>query len=264
MYWLTLIFYTKRKMLKKVKNILFLLLPGATLILIWQLYVSLNARSEFYLGSPFGVAKEFYTSLFYGNLALDFSVTLTEAVIGFLMGVSLGTLFGLLLWLSTGVYKIAKPYLIILGALPVFALGPILIFWFGTGMFSKIVIGFLSTFVISLTQSYNGAIHADRNLLVLIQSFGGTKMDIFKRIVVPSSFVWVLAGARINISMALLGAFVGEFISSKAGLGHHIIIAEGLFNVNQIWVGVIGLVLIALLFNYSTLPFERMASKRSQ
>jgi NitT/TauT family transport system permease protein len=64
--------------------------------------------------------------------------------------------------------------------------------------------------------------------------------------------------------MALLAAFVGEFISSNAGLGYHIIVAEGLFNVNQIWVGIIGLVIIALLFNYLTFPLERIAKNRSQ
>jgi len=154
-----------------------------------------------------------------------------------------------------------KPYLIILGALPVFALGPILIFWFGTGILSKIVIGFLATFVIALMQAYNGASRTDNNLLILIQSFGGSKMDSFKKVVIPSSLFWVLAGIRINISMALLGAFIGEFISSEAGLGHEIIMAEGLFNVNQIWVGVIGLVLIALLFNSLTLLIENWAKK---
>jgi len=259
-----LTFPIKLIMLKKVKDILLLLLPGLTLILVWQSYIIINPKNEFYLGSPDGIAKEFLLSLLKGNLIRDFGITMLETVLGFLMGVTFGTIFGLSLWLSKVVYKMTKPYLIILGALPVFALGPIIIFWFGTGIMSKVVIGFLSTFVIALTQAYNGASQTNSNLIVLVQSFGGTKIDVFKKIVVPSSVAWVLAGVRININMALLAAFVGEFISSNAGLGYHIIVAEGLFNVNQIWVGIIGLVIIALLFNYLTFPLERIAKNRSQ
>jgi len=194
----------------------------------------------------------------------DFGVTMLETVLGFLSGTIIGSVVGLSLWFSKTSYKVAKPYLIFLGSLPVFALGPILIFWFGTGIFSKIVIGFLTTFVIALVQAYNGATETDKNLLTLIQSFGGSKLQAFKKIVAPSSMIWVLAGIRININMALLGAFVGEFISSNSGLGYQIIVAEGLFNVNQIWVGVIGLVLIALIFNLLTSPIEKWAKKWSR
>lgn len=251
----------KSKIDGAVIKILLQLLPGISILILWQAYIAVNPKSDFYLGSPLGIGREFYSLLFHGNLLEDSGVTMFEAILGFLFGTSCGTLFGLSLWLSKIVYDIAKPYLIILGALPVFALGPILIFWFGTGMLSKIVIGFLTTFVIALVQAYNGAIQTDKNLLVLIQSFGGSRIDSFRKVVVPSSLIWVLTGIRINISMSLLGAFVAEFISSKAGLGHQIIVAEGLFNVNQIWVGVIGLVGIALLFNLLTLPIERWAKQ---
>ena len=156
---------------------------------------------------------------------------------------------------------VARPYLVALGSVPVFALGPVLIFWFGTGIWSKVVLGFLSTFVIALTQAYTGATEADPNLLRLTKAFGGTRSQAFSKIIVPSATIWVLSGIRLNIGMALLGAFIGEFISSRMGLGHLIIIAEGLYNVNQIWVGVIGIMSIAIFFHSCTLPIERWASR---
>ena len=81
------------------------------------------------------------------------------------------------------------------------------------------------------------------------------------KVVGPTAIIWVLAGARINIGMALLGAFIGEFIGSSSGLGHLIIVAEGLFNVSQIWVGVFGIVIVALIFQALTLPVESWARR---
>jgi NitT/TauT family transport system permease protein len=123
------------------------------------------------------------------------------------------------------------------------------------------VLGFLSTFIIAVVQAYNGATEADQNLQKLLKVFGATRSQIFTKIIVPSSSIWVLAGIRINIGMALLGAFIGEFMSSKMGLGNLIIIAEGLYNVNQIWVGIIGIILIALFFNALTTPIEKWAKR---
>ena len=136
-----------------------------------------------------------------------------------------------------------------------------LIFWFGTGMLSKVVLGFLATVVVAITQAYTGACEADSNLLRMVQAFGGTRRQAFWKIVLPSAGLWVVAGVRINVSMALLGAFVGEFIASRMGLGHLIITAEGLYNVNQIWVGVGGILLVASLLHLSTLPLETWANR---
>jgi NitT/TauT family transport system permease protein len=236
-------------------------LPALMLIALWQVYVMIVPKSEFFLGSPTGIFAEFLNLLLRGDLLTHFGVTITEAILGFLFGTLIGTITGLLLWFSESTYKIAKPYLIILGSLPVFALGPILIFWFGTGMLSKVIIGFLSTFVIAVSQAYIGTNEVDKNLITLMNAFGASKQQVFEEIVLPSSVIWVLSGIRINISMALLGAFVGEFISSKMGIGHLIIVSEGLFNVNAIWVGIFCLVLIALIFNILTTPIEFWAKR---
>lgn len=244
-----------------IKSVFLQLLPGVAILIIWQLYVNANSKSEFFLGSPIGIFNEFTQLITTGNLLFHFGITISEALSGFIIGSMFGTIMGLCLWLSKTVYNMAKPYVIILGSLPVFALGPILIFWFGTGMLSKVVIVFLTTFVIALMQAYNGATQTDNNLLVLMKAFGASKMDTLRKIIIPSSLIWVLSGIKINIGMALLGAFVGEFISSKAGLGHIIIVAEGLFNVNQIWVGIFGLVTIALIFNSISTPIENWAKK---
>lgn len=235
--------------------------PAVFIIAVWQIIVRAVPRYDFTIGSPAGIIREFNTLIAAGNLPRDIGVTALEAVLGFAAGSTFGTAVGLLMWTSRTVFTITRPYLVALGAVPVFALGPVLIFWFGTGIWSKVVLGFLSTFVVALVQAHTGATEADPNLIRLTYAFGGRRSQTFFKIIVPSATIWVLSGIRLNIGMALLGAFIGEFISSRMGVGHLIIIAEGLYNVNQIWVGVLCLVAIALVFHSCTLPVERWANR---
>lgn len=237
------------------------ILPAIIIVAGWQVFLLGAPDREFFVGSPVGVFREIRHLWSEQNLLLHIGVTTLETVLGFLAGTLFGTILGLAFWFSDTIYWVAKPYVILLGALPVFALGPILIFWFGTGIISKIAIGFLITVVVALSQAYTGAKQTDVKLLVMMYSFGASKWQTFWTIVAPSSIIWVLSGIRINISLALTGAFVGEFISSDKGLGHLIIVAEGLFNVNQIWAGIVALIAIALVFNYLTLPIELWANK---
>lgn len=235
--------------------------PGILIIAAWQAFVWINPHYDFTIGSPVGIIREFRILVSVGNLPRDIGVTALEAILGFAAGSIVGTITGLVMWTSKTIFTISRPYLVALGAVPVFAFGPVLIFWFGTGIWSKVILGFLSTFVVALVQAYTGAIETDPNLLRLTRAFGGTRSQTFFKIIAPSATIWVLSGIRLNIGMALLAAFVGEFISSRMGLGHLIIIAEGLYNVNQIWVGVIGIILIALTFHSCTLPVEKWANR---
>lgn len=235
--------------------------PLVVILFVWEIFVIQNPEQEFFYGSPRGVLREFQTLLCNGTLIRDFWVTMYEALLGFLFGTTIGTFIGLLLWSSKTAYVISKPYLIVLGSIPVFALGPVLIFWFGTGVLSKVVLAFLATFIIAIVQAYDGATKASPNLINVIKAFGGSQFQVFTKVIVPSSILSILTGIRLNIGMALIGAFIGEFISSREGLGNLIIIAEGLYNVNQIWVGIIGITTIALLFYLATYPIENWASK---
>lgn len=238
-----------------------LLAPGLLGLVAWQAVVLAAPRYEFFVGSPLGVLTEGARLFRSGQLLLHAGITATEALAGFLLGTTLGTAIGLGLAGSKTLLFVARPYLMALGALPAFALGPVLIFWLGTGIWSKVALAFLSTLVIAILQAYTGAHEADPNLQNVARAFGGTKLQVFWKVIVPSSAVWVLSGIRLNIGMALLGAFIGEFIASRAGLGHLIIVAEGLYNVNQIWVGILGIIAVALSFQAFAYPAERLAKR---
>lgn len=232
-------------------------LPLLVFIALWQFLVHGNERLLFFFGSPSQIAVYIWDKTLDASIIIDFVVTFTEALTGFMLGNLAGTLLGLSLWYSRTAFAISKPYIIALGSAPIFALAPIIIIWFGTGMFSKIMIAALSTVFIALFQSYTGASEVSNDYLRLMQTFGATKSQVFRKVIAPSAVVWVISAFRMNVGFAILGAFIGEFISSNQGLGHLILVASGLFNISLVLCGVLLLVVIALIFNYAVTKIEQ-------
>lgn len=231
-------------------------LPGVFFLGLWELFIYFNPDKLFYYGAPSKIAEAFYDGLLRGRLLVDFFCTFLETLLGFIIGNILGVLLGLSLWFSATIFKIAKPYIVMLGSAPIFALAPLMMIWFGTGMLSKVMMAVLSTVFIALYQAYSGALNANLNHIAYLKSWGAEKKMIFRKIIVPSSMVWVISAFRINIGFALLGAFMGEYISSSAGLGHMIKVQTGLFNISQVLLGVLMLTTIALILNYLVVLIE--------
>lgn len=230
---------------------LFLLrtLPACLFLVAWESFVRLSPSWRFFLGSPSGVFDHLVRTVTNGSLLYDAAITAIEALLGFILGNVIGTALGILLWYSKLAYLVAKPYVIALGAAPLFALAPVVVIWFGTGLFAKIVIVTLSTVFIALFQAFTGAGEADRRYLVLLRSFGASKSQVFRKAVLPSALVWVFSGLRLNIGFALLGAFIGEFISSSSGIAHMIMVASGLFDMSLVLLGVFVFMLLAICFH---------------
>jgi NitT/TauT family transport system permease protein len=170
-----------------------------------------------------------------------------ESLFGLAIGAVLGTCLGLLLWVRPSVAYVAKPYVTLLGALPVFALAPVLIIWFGTGFVSKLALVAFSTGIVSLIQAYNGALTAGKEHLELARALGATRLQLLQKIIVPSAISWVLTGLRMNIGFAIIAAFIGEFISAEAGLGHYILRASALYDVPRVLAGLVVLTGLALV-----------------
>lgn len=225
-------------------------IPLIVFLFLWEILVRGDNQLIFFFGLPSKIISYLYFKTVDGSLPINFMVTFIEALLGFIIGNLLGMIIGLGLWYSKTAFSIAKPYIIALGSAPIFALAPLLIIWFGTGIFSKVMIATLSTVFIALLQSYTGASEVSIDYLRLMQTFGASKNQTFRKVVAPSSAVWVISAFKINVGFALLGAFIGEFISSNMGLGHLILVASGLFDISLVMCGVLLLICIALLFNY--------------
>lgn len=240
-------------------------LPLLILLCLWEIICRSDKSLIFFFGLPSKIAYYIYARTLDGSLMVDFSITLFETICGFILGNLIGAFIGLSLWFSKTVFEISKPYIIALGSAPIFALAPLMIIWFGTGVYSKIMIATLSTLFIALFQAYSGASEVDKGYLQLMRSFKASKRQVFRKIIVPSSVVWVISAFKINVGFALLGAFIGEYISSNIGLGHLILVASGLFDISLVLTGVIMLILIALILNYMIsfleIPLKRIVVK---
>lgn len=221
-------------------------LPLLAFILIWHLYTADSKEHQFIFSSPEQVYTAFIRLCSSGELLKNSGVTILEAVSGFVLGTTSGAALGLALWYSKLVARIAKPYITALATVPIFTLAPIVISCFGIGILSKIMLAFLSTIAVALVQSYQGAMSVDARYLRFMQVVGASRWKVFKLVVVPSSLIWVINAMKLNIGLALLGAFIGEFISSEEGLGYMMVKASGLYDMATVIVGILALIVIAL------------------
>lgn len=237
----------------KIKNISMICLPAILFLAFWQWAVSGDRELQFLFASPVLVAETFMQEIVGFEIWKDFGITAYETICGLLIGSVLGTIFGIAMWGNEKLEKISKPYIIILGSIPVFALAPMLIMWFGTGLMSKIVMAAFATFLVSVMQAYEGAKDAGTRYLKFAKTIKADNYLVAKKIIIPGSIRWVKLGFRMNISFALFGAFIGEFVSSNAGLGHYILKAGSLYDMPRVLVGIIMLSLTSflLLFVFS-------------
>lgn len=217
----------------------------AGILAAWEVLVQSGAVNSFLLGSPSSIAKMAVSMVASGELAIDAYATVRATVTGFALGSALGSLVGLLLWFSRKLSRIIDPFVVALNGVPKIALAPMIIIWFGSGIFSKIVLAAVSTFIVALLSAYQATHQIDSSQVDLMKSFGAGKMQIFTKIIVPSSLPWIISAFRINIGLALVSVVGGEFISSDKGLGHMIFVEGNLFNLPAVWVGVFTLMLVA-------------------
>ncbi len=233
------------------------LLLLALLLCLWEWGTRRAAMNAFLFGSPSGIWAALVASLRDGSLLRDTYVTGLETLAGFALGNLLGTGGGLLLWYSRFVSRVLQPFIMALGSIPIVALAPIVIIWFGTGFASKVAMATLSVVVVSLVIAYKGALGVDPDQVNLMRSLGATKHQIFRFLVLPASLTDIFAGLKLTVGFALVGAIIGEFMSSDQGLGHAIFKAGSLYVISKVFAELAVTVALALLLSALVYRIER-------
>ena len=209
-------------------------------------------------GSPSAMAGFLNQMVGDGSLWRDIYVTGLETLLGFLVGNFIGTIIGLSLWYSRFVSQVVQPFVIALGSIPIIALAPIIIIWFGTGLISKVAMSTLSVVIVALVTSYKGAAGVDPDQVNLMRTLGASKFQIFRKLVVPASLVDIFAGLKLTVGFALIGAIVGEFMSSSEGLGHAIFKAGSLYIIPKVFAALVATIALALLLTFVVGRAERL------
>ena len=217
----------------------------------WQIGASAGWISEFLVGAPFGIGRDLVSGIRDGSLFYDTWITLYEAILGFAIGTVVGSAVGLSLWYSVFLAKLTEPIIVAVNSVPKIALAPIVILWFGTGLVSKVALAISMTALVALIAAYQGAKDADPDLQSLMASMGADKRQVFYGVVVPSTVPVIISTFRINIGFGLVGAVVGEFMSSKRGLGHIIYDASGLYDLNSVWMGLFVLMAVGFVLYHA-------------
>ncbi len=216
---------------------------------LWELAAIANPDWQFFIASPRLVFNALAHMCMTADLYLDTLVTGGEALAGLLAGTSLGAASGLLLWYSPFVGRVATPLIIAIGAFPVLALAPLMILWFGIGIGMKIALAIFSTYFLAFTQAFRGAHLVNSQYLDFLQGMRASRRQLFTKVIVPGSLEWVFNSMRVNVGLALLGAFIGEFIASNAGLGHRILRASSLYDVPNALGSSLCIVLLSLILD---------------
>jgi NitT/TauT family transport system permease protein len=233
------------------------LISVVTFFALWQIGAQLGFVSEFLVGTPAGIWKRFVASILDYSLFIDTGYTLWEALLGFVIGTVIGTVLGLSLWYSKWAAQITEPFIVAINSVPKIALAPIILLWFGTGLGAKVVLVVSMTAIIALIAAHQATKDADKDLQSLLYSMGGNKHQIFFEVIIPSSMPAIVSNFRINVGFGLVGAVVGEFISSKAGLGHMIYNASSLYELNSVWVGLFMLMFIGFFLYHGIDALEK-------
>jgi NitT/TauT family transport system permease protein len=223
----------------------------------WEAGVRMGWVSAFLVGSPVGIFADAFRMIASGELLSDTWFTLFEAILGFVIGTIAGSLLGLALWYSVFVARLVEPFIVAINSVPKIALAPIVVLWFGTGLVSKVALSVSLTAIVALIAAYQAAKDADVDLQSLLISMGADKHQVFFKAVVPSTLPSIIATFRINIGFGLVGAVVGEFISSQRGLGHLIYTASSLYDLNTVWVGLFTLMIMGFVLYYVIDIIER-------
>lgn len=227
-------------------------------LLLWQIIVWIGDYPTFILPSPALVAVKFVTVLQNGLLWKHFQITLVETLLGFIVGFMSATTVGYWLAWHPLAERLVTPYIVAMQAVPVIAIAPLLVIWFGFGMLSKILVCALIVFFPILINTVAGLRSLQDEWLELMRSFNATRWQTFKKVELPGSLPVLFAGIKLGVTLSVIGAVVGEFAGAEAGLGALINIARGgLYDTPLLFVALFTLVAMALTLYGIVVLLER-------
>ena len=224
------------------------LILTAGLLALWQLLVLFTGAPPYILPGPLPVAKALVTHL--TVLGPHLATTLTEIVLGLLIGTMLGASTALVMIVSPLLKRWMLPILVISQAIPVFALAPVLVLWFGYGMASKIAMAVLIIFFPVTASFYAGMQRTDPNLLELARIMGARPLAVLRAIVIPQALPVFAAGVRVATAVAPIGAVVGEWVGSSAGLGFYMLHTNARMQIDLMFAALTLLACVSLLLYF--------------
>ncbi len=185
-----------------------------------------------------------------------FYFTMTATGVGFGLGAVGGLLAGIFLSRSTMLAAVLDPFLVAINGIPRVALAPLFVVWFGIGLMPKIVLVFTLVFFVMFYNTYSGIRAVEKSYVDLAWVMGAGNREIFRKVVLPAATPYIFLGLKLSIPYALIGAIIGEFVASSAGLGWKIQVETAQYNTTGTMAGLVILMVIVSAMNALFTMFE--------
>ena len=229
---------------------------------IWQaIWSYTDWISPLFFSGPSAIAKAFWTSLTEGHLLADLAFSGKNFTIGFGLALVAGVVLGVIIGWYRRIRLILDPFLNALYAAPRIAMMPLIIIWFGIGMWSKVFIVFLSAFFPILVNTVAGIRNMDRDLLRAARALCASDWQIFKTLAIPGSVPFILTGVRQGVAVGLIGVVVGEMLGSSEGVGFMVAYGGQTFQTDTLFVGFVIIALAGILLTSLAERLERRFSR---
>ncbi len=225
--------------------------------LVWHVLTGTGLLPPFFFGRPLVVLQKTWEWFASGKIYAHLGVTLLETVLAFVAGTVLGLGIGLWLALSPLASTLLDPYIKAANSMPRVILAPIFAVWFGLGVWSKVALGVTLVFFIVFFNVYQGVKEVSPVVLANARMLGAGFRQLLRTVYLPSATSWVFSSLHTSVGMAFVGAVVGEYLGSAAGVGYLILQAEGVFDINSVFAGILVLTAFALVLDALVTLAER-------
>ncbi|MCK9908456.1 ABC transporter permease [Microbacteriaceae bacterium K1510] len=227
------------------------LLVLAVILVGTELGVRYGVMSQLFFSSPSEIAGALQMQWAKGSFLPDVGITVLETLLGLVAGSLAGMAVGLILPQLRIVSNVIEPFLMVLNGIPVIVIAPLFILWLGLGLASKIGISIYIVFFAMFIPVYTASLRLDSTFVDALKVMGASRQQIFWKVVVPSSLPSVYTGLKIGSGLALIGAVIGEFVASRAGLGHMILYASGTLDTPSLYLGIIAIAIFAAVLSFA-------------
>ena len=244
--------------MSRCQLVLWRLLIAVVFLAAWE--IASHWVGTFWISHPTAIVKRLADWTVTGTLLRHTLATLVEVAIGYAAGAAAGIVAGFVLGRRPLLDDAVRPTVAALYSLPKVALAPLFVMWFGIGLSSKIALVAVTVFFIVFYNTHAGVHAIDPSLIRSVQLFGAGPLRIFRSVVIPGAFRYILTGLRVAVRSALIAAVVGEIVAGNQGIGYLIEASAGDLDVGGVLASVVLLVAIGLFINLVISVAERTAS----
>jgi putative hydroxymethylpyrimidine transport system permease protein len=239
----------------------------AALIGAWELLAKLGQVEDYLLPAPSEVASALWNDR--DLLAPDTWVTAREVLLGFALALAIGVTLAIVLHLSAVLRRAVYPLVVASQAVPVVVIAPILVIWFGFGLTPKLIVIALICFFPVVVNTLDGLRGVDPQQVKMMRTLGASRLDLLRRLELPSALPFLFSGAKVAVAVAVIGAVFGELVGSDAGLGHAIQVGTAQLETARVFAAVLILSLMAIalfglvaLLERRAVPWARASRER--